>query len=98
MANPAIGHVTCKHCGYDEAEVKETKKQYQGKALVMVWCPHPKCMSQHFPRSKEASEKIRAEMRPVSNNPPSEVAPPVQENAPAPVPQRKSFGQFIEEL
>jgi hypothetical protein len=90
MAKEVIGLIKCTSCGYDEAEVKETKKEFQGKHFVMVWCPHPKCQSQLFPRSKEACERIRAAMRPVAADPAPAPAPaPVIEPAPEPQKPRK---------
>lgn len=67
MAKEVIGYVKCSECGYESAEVKETKRIFQSKPLVMVWCPHPACQSQHFPRSPEGSRRIRERMRPVES-------------------------------
>lgn len=102
MAKEVIGHITCGYCGYEEAEVKETKKVYQGKAIVMVWCPHPKCQSQHFPRGKDASESIRAKMKParsgidVSDHAAEEPQPaPKVEPAPQTSKVRKSLAEEL---
>jgi hypothetical protein len=65
MAKDVIGYVKCGECGYENAEVKETKRNIMSKPLVMVWCPHPDCLSQHFPRSFSGSKRIRDRMRPV---------------------------------
>lgn len=78
MAAEVIGYVKCHECGYESAEVKETKRVFQSKPLVMVWCPHPQCLSQHFPRSHEASNRIRNRMRPADSE--SE-APPASNQA-----------------
>lgn len=67
MAADVIGFVKCSECGYENAEVKETKRVFQSKPLVMVWCPHPACLSQHFPRSAEGSKRIRDRMRPTDS-------------------------------
>lgn len=74
MAKEVIGFVKCAECGYENAEVKETKRVFQSKPIVMVWCPHPDCLSQHFPRSAQGSKRIRDRMRPVDSE--SEVIQP----------------------
>lgn len=99
MAKEVIGHIKCGYCGYEEAEVKETKKVFQGKAIVMVWCPHPKCQSQHFPRGKDASDAIRAKMKPVGGPAPApepEPKPAPKAEPPAPVkPVRKTLAEEL---
>lgn len=67
MAKEVIGYVKCNECGYENAEVKETKRVFQSKNMVMVWCPAPGCQSQHFPRSPEGSNRIRNRMRPADS-------------------------------
>ena len=66
MAKDIIGHIKCAYCGFDDAQVKETSKVFQGRAVVMVWCPSPKCQSQYFPRSKEGSDTVRNKMREIT--------------------------------
>jgi len=97
MAKDIIGYLKCPHCGYEDAEVKETKKTFQSRALVMVWCPHPKCQSQHFPRSKDGSDRIRNNMREVTGNvEPAEILEP-ETTAPPPVktPAKQTFEDFM---
>ena len=66
MAKDIIGHIKCPYCEFDDAQVKETSKVFQGRAVVMVWCPSPKCQSQYFPRSKEGSDTVRNQMREIT--------------------------------
>ena len=66
MAKDIIGHIKCPYCAFDDAQVKETSKIFQGRAVVMVWCPSPKCQSQYFPRSKEGSDTVRNQMREIT--------------------------------
>lgn len=66
MAKDIIGYIKCPYCEFDDAQVKETSKIFQGRAVVMVWCPSPKCQSQYFPRSKEGSDTVRNKMREIT--------------------------------
>ena len=100
MAKDVIGHINCPYCDYEAAEVKETKKVFQGRAIVMVWCPAPKCQSQYFPRGKEGSDRVRNKMREVTGSVQAISAPePKAISAPEikpPEPPRKKT--FAEEL
>ena len=102
MAKDVIGHINCPYCDYAEAEVKETKKVFQGRAIVMVWCPAPKCQSQFFPRGKDGSDRVRSKMRALTGSVNAELVEP----KPAPVtqapavvepekPRRKTFAEEL---
>lgn len=103
MAKDVIGHINCPYCDYAEAEVKETKKVFQGRAIVMVWCPAPKCQSQFFPRGKDGSDRVRSKMREltgvINNNPPVRSEPQQAVTAPPVIepekPRRKTFAEEL---
>lgn len=93
MAKDVIGYIKCPDCGYEDAEVKETKKVFQGQNFVMTWCPHPKCQTQTFPRSADACKRIRAKMRPVTQAEPEPAPAPAADPAPPAAPKKKSLAE-----
>lgn len=54
-----VGHQDCPECGRSGAEVKVAKS-----GLVYRWCPD--CNAQYFPRTVEASDRLRRAMVPVT--------------------------------
>ena len=102
MAKDVIGHINCPYCDYAEAEVKETKKVFQGRAIVMVWCPAPKCQSPYFPRGKDGSDRVRSKMRALTgsvNNEQTKVNPSAVTQVPPAIdsekPRRKTFAEEL---
>ena len=68
-----VGTMICPECGLDGAHVKQAKS-----GLLYRWCPD--CNAQYFPRTPEASDRLKAKMHPL---PGTETAP---EATPAPAP------------
>jgi ssDNA-binding Zn-finger/Zn-ribbon topoisomerase 1 len=52
--------MTCPECGLKGAEIKEQKARADGIVLLYRWCPD--CNAQYFPRTIDASERLRAKM------------------------------------
>jgi len=69
-----LGHAKCPECGFDLAEVKAQKN-----GMLYRWCPD--CEAQFFPRKAAASDRLRAQMSPVTVTEPE----PVKKDEPAPV-------------
>ena len=57
---PAIGHLTCHVCGFEESEVKLSEKS----GLAFTFCPD--CNVQSFARTQFQHDKLLAKMRPVN--------------------------------
>lgn len=58
MASKVIGHMQCPECDFPDAEVKTTKNP----DLLHRYCPD--CSAQYFARTVQASDRLRAKMRP----------------------------------
>lgn len=62
-----VGFMVCPECGLEGAEIKTQKT-----GLLYRWCPD--CNAQYFPRTEQASERLRARMMPAEGG--AVAAPP----------------------
>lgn len=83
MAKELIGLCDCPECGYDKAEISETKA-----GLAMRFCPC--CKAQYFPKKTPSSDLLIAKAKPGTatgrHAKPVQQPQPEQEATPAPQP------------